>query len=71
MLPDVEGAPQPIRLSPIPGQRIPFDGSSHTRAAYLAAPGLFDPIVLASFEPSVIREGLRAAHPHMVYVFFS
>ena len=66
VLPIVEGAPQSVLLSPSPGHRVPFDGSVHTHAAYLAAPHLFNPITLAASLPSVIKKGLRRVHPHMV-----
>jgi len=64
MLPDVEGTP--LRLSSTLGQVIPFDGSPHTRAAYLAAPALFEPGTLASLRPRSLAKLLRAVHPHMV-----
>jgi len=68
MLPDVEGAP--LRLSSTLGQVIPFNGSPHTRTAYLAAPALFEPGTLASLRPRSLAKLLHAVHPHMVSFFF-
>ena len=69
--PVVEGVPEVVHLTATPGHPVPFNGSPHTRAVYLATVELFDPTFLATASPQDIVEGLHTMHPHMVNFSFS
>lgn len=66
--PDVEEFSQTITVAA--GQLIPFDGSSHTRAAFHAATNLFEPRLLDACSHESLVALLDKVHPYMVIKFF-
>ena len=65
-MPALENAPVVVHLTADSEYRLPFNGSPHTQAAYLAASEYFDPCSFADTLPCDIARGLDAAYPHIV-----